>query len=232
MIRQRRPDDGALMTRKDSCCSRQEGVKGSCAAVTPGLHGFVVAIAQQEPRSRSRGEASPIGARSDGLVHVPLLRWPSERTEATRLEAKALPFLLLVGRDEVPPRSGYRFMDWVRSPVDPDELIARQSNLEARFILSLEGQRPFLDDESGRLAFGHGCVDVAPSQTPLLRVFVDSYREVVCEDRVRRVLGVDGSDREVLAGRLVRLRRRVRLAGLDINRVRGVGYALEPLSPF
>ena len=112
-----------------------------------------MAIAQRERWSRSRGEATPIGARAEGLVHVPLLRWPSERTEAKRLEAKALPFLLLVGRDEIPPRSGYRFMDWVRSPVDPDELIARQANLEARFILSLDGQRPYLDDETGRLTF-------------------------------------------------------------------------------
>ena len=67
---------------------------------------------------------------------------------------------------------------------------------------------------------------------PLLREFVDSYREVVAETRVRCVLGGDGYDREMMAGRLVRLRRRVRLVGLDINRVRGVGYALEPASPF
>jgi hypothetical protein len=191
-----------------------------------------VAIAHAASRSRSRAEQAAADARSDGLVHVPLLRWPSERTEAKRLEAAALPFLLLVGHDEVPPKSGYRFMDWVRSPVDPDELIARQSNLETRFILSIEGQRPLLDDETGRLTFAHGCVDVAPSQTPLLREFVDLYREVVPEARVRTVLGVDGCDQKVVAGRLVRLRRRVRLVGLDINRVRGVGYALEPALPF
>jgi DNA-binding response OmpR family regulator len=152
--------------------------------------------------------------------------------EAERLEANGLPFLLLVGFAQAPPQSGYRFMDWVRSPVDPDELIARHSNLEARFILSMEGQRPLLDDETGRLTFAHGCVDVAPSQALLLREFVDRYREVVTEARVRCVLGVDGCDRDVVVSRLVRLRRRVRLVGLDINRVRGIGYALEPSTPF
>jgi DNA-binding response OmpR family regulator len=161
-----------------------------------------------------------------------MLRWPAERTEAEFLEASGLPFLLLVGQNEDPPLSGYRFMDWVRSPVDPDELIARHSNLEARYIVSQAGPRPCFDEESGRLTFAHSSVDVAPSQVPLLREFVNAYREVVPECRMREVLGVvDGDGREPLAGRLVRLRRRVRLVGLEIIRVRTVGYALEPVPP-
>jgi DNA-binding response OmpR family regulator len=158
-----------------------------------------------------------------------MLRWPLEGAEAESLEANGLPYLLLVGQNEAPPLSGYRFMDWVRSPVDPDELIARHSNLEARYILSQEGPRPWLDDESGRLTFAHSSVDVAPSQVPLLREFVNAFREVVSESRVRDVLGVVGDQCEPLAGRLVRLRRRVRLVGLEIVRVRTVGYALEPV---
>jgi len=159
-----------------------------------------------------------------------MLRWPLQRAEAECLEASGLPFLLLVGEKEAPPLSGYRFMDWVRSPVDPDELIARHSSLEARFILSEDGPRPYFDDESGRLTFVHSSIDVSPSQVPLLREFVDAFREVVPEDRVRRVLGISADDsHEPLAGRLIRLRRRVRLVGLQITRVRTVGYALEPI---
>jgi DNA-binding response OmpR family regulator len=160
-----------------------------------------------------------------------MLRWPGERAEAESLEAAGLPFLLLVGQHEAPPLSGYRFMDWVRGPVDPDELIARHSSLEARFILSREGPRPSFDEESGRLVFAHSFVDVSPSQITLLRELVDAYREVVPEARMRRIVGASADDdRESLAGRLVRLRRRVRVVGLEITRVRSVGYALEPAS--
>jgi DNA-binding response OmpR family regulator len=123
-------------------------------------------------------------------------------------------------------------MDWVRSPVDPDELIARQSNLEARFILSQEGPRPYLDAESGRLTFAHTSVDLAPSQVQPLRELVNAYREVVPEERLRCLLGMADDGRcESLAARLVRLRRRVRAVGLNITRVRNVGYALQPLTP-
>ena len=160
---------------------------------------------------------------------VPLLRWPVDRDTALAREVAGLPFLLLVPRDESPPISGYRFMDWVRSPVDPDELVARRESLEERFLLSTGGPSPQLDDETLRLSFGHASVNVASSQAAVVRMLVDEYREIVPLDEVRAALGLEKGDREeLLASRVVRLRRVVRVLGLDVTRVRGVGFALEP----
>jgi hypothetical protein len=164
-----------------------------------------------------------------GFVSVPLLRWPAERAHAQHLERSGLPFLLLLGEHEPPPQSGYRFMDWVRSPVDPDELIARRSNLENRFIVSEDGLRPLLDCETGRLTFGTAVVDVSPSQVPLLRALADLYREVLPDRSVWSAMGLSEDDsHDTFASQLMRLRRRLHTAGLDVVRVRGVGYALEP----
>ena len=164
-----------------------------------------------------------------GSADVPLLRWPVERDEAASREAAGLPFLFLVPRDEAPPISGYRFMDWVRSPVDPDELVARRESLEERFLRSSGGPRPCFDDDALRLSFGHDAVDVAASQAAVLRMLLDAYREIVPTKQVRAALGLSPEDgEELLASRLVRVRRTVRALGLDITKVRGVGYAMEP----
>jgi hypothetical protein len=163
------------------------------------------------------------------VVSVPLLRWPAESEEASRLEASDVPFLLLLGGNEPPPRSAYRFMDWVRSPCDPDELIVRRSNLEARFILSGQGPRPHLDRETGRLSFGRSTVDLSPSQVSIVRAFLDRYREVLRAREVCMAFGATIDEgRASIARRMMRLRRRLRVVGLEITLVRGVGYTLEP----
>ena len=160
---------------------------------------------------------------------VALLRWPADNARAEELERAGLPFLLLVAAGEPPPISGYRFMDWVRSPVDPDELVARRESLEERFVLSLGGPRPHFDEETGRLTFGRATVDVGPSKARALGLFVAMYREIVPFADVRTAFGLAELDAaELLTSRLVRLRRAVRTVGLDITRVRGVGLALEP----
>ena len=164
-----------------------------------------------------------------GSADVRLLRWPIERDAAVSLEAAGLPFLLLVPHDEAPPVSGYRLMDWVRSPVDPDELVARRENLEGRFLQSSDGPRPAFDDESLRLSFGQATVDVASSQATVLRVLLDEYRQIVPISEVRVALGLDDGDpEELLASRIARLRRVVGTVGLHVTRVRSVGFALEP----
>jgi hypothetical protein len=164
----------------------------------------------------------------DGLVSVPLLRWPAESEKAARLEASGAPFLLLLGSYEPPPQSAYRFMDWVRSPCDPDELIMRRSNLQTRFIRSREGLRPHLDCETGRLTFGRSTVDISPSQVVSLRPFVNRYREVVPAPEVCKAFGAAEEGQATIASRIMRLRRRLLVVGLQLLVVRGVGYTLEP----
>ena len=159
---------------------------------------------------------------------VPLLLWPAETARATCLQDSGLPFLLLVSEHEPPPLSDYRFMDWVRSPVDPEELVARQSSLEERFAVSLRGPRPRLDVETGRLSFRHASTDVTPSHVELLTQLLAVYREILPRSEVLAALCVPPDDDELLASRLVRVRRQVRAVGLDITRVGRVGYALEP----
>jgi len=164
-----------------------------------------------------------------GTADVPLLRWPADREVAASREATQLPFLLLVPHDEPPPVSGYRFMDWVRSPVDPDELVARRESLEVRFLQSSGGPRPLFDDDTLRLTLGHATVEVSSSQATVVRMLLDEYREIVPIAEVRTAFGLaDDATEELLASRVVRLRRVMRGLGLDVTRVRGVGFALEP----
>jgi DNA-binding response OmpR family regulator len=122
-------------------------------------------------------------------------------------------------------------MDWVRSPCDPDELIVRRSNLEARYIRSREGPRPHLDCETGRLTFGRSTVDLSLPQAAIMRVFLDRYREVVPAREVCMAFGAtEDEGRPAIASRIMRLRRRLRVVGLEITLVRGLGYTLEPES--
>jgi hypothetical protein len=152
-----------------------------------------------------------------------------ERAQAERLEAARLPFLLLVGEHEAPPISGYRFMDWVRGPVDSEEILVRRSNLEQRFIMDRSGPRPSVDT-MGRLTFGRASVDLAASQLPIVRELLAVYRDVLSIAEVRAALGVEPDDSyDVFASRLLRLRRKVQAVGLQITRAGHVGYSLEPV---
>ena len=176
---------------------------------------------------RAQSSIQPPATGNDGFS-APLLRWPAEEAQAECLEASGLPFLLLVGEQEAPPISGYRFMDWVRGPVDSEELLVRRSNLEQRFILDKHGPRPSLD-EIGRLSFGRATVDLAASQLPIVCELLAVYREVLSIDEVRAALGVEIDDSyDAFASRLLRLRRKVGTVGLQITRVGHVGYSLEP----
>ena len=168
----------------------------------------------------------------DALLNVPLLRWPADDEHAAQLESLGRPFLLLVPAGAPPPISGYRFMDWVRSPVDPDELVARRENLEARFMLSAGGPRPELDDETGRLRYGHGTADVNVAHVAALRALVDRFRDIVPVESMRCAFQLPPVEAdEALSSRVVRLRRAIGPAGLEIRRVRGVGFTLEPARP-
>jgi hypothetical protein len=158
----------------------------------------------------------------------PLLRWPADKEQAECLEARGLPFLLLVGEHEDPPISDYRLMDWVRSPIDAEELLARQSSLEERFVRDREGPRPRLD-ESDRLSFGRASVELAPGELAIVRALLVVYRDVLSPEDVRVALGVERCDSyDVFSSRLARLRRKLGKVGLQLTRAGQVGYSLEP----
>jgi DNA-binding winged helix-turn-helix (wHTH) protein len=96
-------------------------------------------------------------------------------------------------------------------------------------VLDRDGPRPHLDDETGRLSFCHAATDVAPSQVEVLRALLSAYREILPRAEVRAALGVSRNEGDnLLASRLVRVRRQVRAVGLEIRSVGRVGYALEP----
>jgi len=209
----------AWETRKESCTTRQCELHGQAVVVSGGVAGDrgVLGSARLEPTDQDTG--------------VPLLLWPAENERAARLQAAELPFLLLVSENEPPPVSAYRFMDWVRCPADPEELVVRQLNLEERFVLSHHGPRPHLEVDTGRLSFLHATTDLTPSHVALVTQLLTVYREILPRAEVRAALCVAPGDDELLASRLVRVRRHVRAVGLDIKRVGRVGYALEPIRP-
>ena len=66
---------------------------------------------------------------ADG-VHV--VRWPEQEEWRLSLERAQIPRVLLIAADGPPPEEWDELEDWIRLPLDPDELQARARALGRR----------------------------------------------------------------------------------------------------
>jgi DNA-binding response OmpR family regulator len=161
-------------------------------------------------------------------VDVALVRWPAEAPRRQRLVEERRPRLLLVEDEAVPPEAVDCLEDWMRVPVDEEELAARLGALAVRARIHLDPDRPVLDDD-GVLRRGREWVSLPPVEARLTAALLDRLGAVVSREALARAGWPAGAPgRNALDVHVLRLRRRLGPLGLAIRTVRSRGYLLEP----
>ena len=156
---------------------------------------------------------------------VRLVRWPAESEQRDDLATLDLPRILVVDVHEPAPECCDELEDWVRTPVDSEELTVRASTVAKR---ADERMRPWVDDH-GVLWFRDRWHALADGQLPLLRVLVEHFGHVVAQDDVLVAYAAAGRSTHAEAVKTSARRLSGALAplGLELCRVRGRGYLLE-----
>ena len=158
-----------------------------------------------------------------------LIRWPAEQERLAALRELGAPRLLLVDPQVEPPLIIDVLEDWVRVPVDPEDVQARVSTLSLR--ADGDGVRPVID-EDGLLHCRGGWVALSPLETSIARVLVERYGAVVGREALsRRAWPTGVPTRNALDVQMARFRRRVEPLGLEVRTVRSRGYLLQARTP-
>jgi two-component system OmpR family response regulator len=173
-------------------------------------------------------EASGGGAgtlrRSEPIRDVALVHWPAEAERLRRLRARGEPRLVVVEHGP-PPTTDDFLEDWLRTPVDEEEVRIRLETLRARARTHAED----LVLEDGVLRVGDRVVVLPPIQTRLASALLERRNAVVSRETLLRRGWPDEKpkDRNVLDVHLARLRRLLVGTGLEIRTVHRRGYLLH-----
>jgi hypothetical protein len=160
-------------------------------------------------------------------VDVRLVRWPMEHEYRDELHSVGVPRVLILEPDARPPAPWDELEDWVRVPVDRDELVLRATTVAHRAD-ALE--QPWLDDD-GLLWLRDQWCAVSRGQLPFVRLLVDHFSSVVRDDEVDVVFveGDTSAHEEAIKTTVRRVQSLVKQLGLHLQRVRGSGYLLDKL---
>jgi hypothetical protein len=156
---------------------------------------------------------------------VRLLRWPDEDALRDELAAAGIPRILLLAADAAPPEDWDELEDWLRLPLDPEELHHRARTLRRR---ARAADRPWFDDD-GLLRVGDRWLDLPPGPRAVVELLVTRFGQVVYGDELAKTyLHAGGSAREsARKTMIVRVRNRLAEIGLDLHNVRDSGYLLD-----
>lgn len=160
------------------------------------------------------------------MSDVELVPWPAEDRRRQDLRDAGAPRLLIVAPQAPPPEIEDPMEDWIRLPVNDEDVRARVRTL-ARRAERLGRGTPVLD-EDGVLHRGGRSVVLPPVEARLAGEMLTRIGSVVPRD-VLTAAGWPGEDpnRNLLDVRILRLRRRVESLGLAVTTVRHRGYLLE-----
>lgn len=166
--------------------------------------------------------APPPVARRD----VVLLRWPAQEDLRARLEADGLPRLLLLSHECLAPVCADDLEDWVREPLDPEELEVRAAKVQHR--ARLRALRPRVD-EHGLIRVGDRWIDLPPVQLPVAQLLISGFGRVVTAEQIQAAyLHAGGSMHPKAVKAMVgRVKRRLAELDLVLTNVRDRGYVLE-----
>lgn len=159
------------------------------------------------------------------MADVVLLRWPADRAQRDRLALEGRARILLLGAGAEPPDAWDELEDWVREPVDAEELEARCATVRHR--ARILARRPRFDEE-GLLWSADRWVDVAGAQGAVARLLVEHFDRVVPTADLQAAYEAAGGRRTGTAWKsvMVRLRRRFEELDLELRPVRGRGVVL------
>ena len=117
--------------------------------------------------------------------------------------------------------------DWVRHPIDLDELYARSDHLLAR--AQRMGASLVRISEDDTLHVGSSIIILSEQEVRLMGTLVDHLGELVLRDDLAAVVWPEGppQDPRALDNRVKALRRRLEGTPLQIHTVRGRGLLLE-----
>jgi DNA-binding winged helix-turn-helix (wHTH) protein len=156
---------------------------------------------------------------------VGVVQWPSESGRRDELERLGIPRLLLV-EPGVPTPEVRDDEDWVRLPVDDEELRARVERLA-----QVGPPHPTLD-EFGVLTHGDAWVGLSPLEESIVRLLLDSFGTTVSRtDLAARAWPDGGRGPRALDTKIHRIRHRLAPLGLAIHTVRRRGFVLETARP-
>jgi hypothetical protein len=161
--------------------------------------------------------------RTAGTTLAEVVRWPAEVERRAELARRGRPCVLVVGIDEPPPATEL-LEDWVREPVDPDELAAR---LEAVSRRACCGDAPTIDD--GLVRHRGAWASGPPAQVGMAELLLANLGRVVGRDELARAAADSGgsTNGEAVKAAATRLGRRLAPLGLELKAVRGRGYLLH-----
>lgn len=159
------------------------------------------------------------------VTDVALVRWPVERQRLQMLRGRGEPRLIVV-EEGAPPAGDDPLEDWLRAPVDVDELRLRVDTLRSR--AQRRDPAPAVDDD-GLLRFRGQIVALPPVQRNLAGPLVERMGSVVSREALVRSAWPDGPPRHrnVLDVHIARLRRLLGGIGLELKTVRRRGYLLR-----
>jgi len=176
--------------------------------------------ASAAPGARPVPQASPVSPDD-----VPLLRHPGDEPARHHLDRLGLPRVLVVDPDAAPPIAADRVEDWVRAPVDPDELAARRRTVLDRYHRASLGVRI---DGDGLLRAGDRWIDLPDRQRAVLFPLVNQLgRPVSRAVVVAEYLAAGGTDAQALPTVIHRLRARLSPLGLVLHTLHQGGFLLE-----
>lgn len=140
------------------------------------------------------------------------------------------PVIFTVDGDAPPPSGLGPLEDWVREPLDPDELAARVDRLLAR--ARTLGPVQLSLDADGLLRIDQHLLILSPIETQLMAVLVPRLGELVSRaDLVAEVWPGQEANVRLLNRHLVNLRKRLRGLPLAIHSVRSYGILLDKVAP-
>ncbi|MEW1863575.1 helix-turn-helix domain-containing protein [Streptomyces sp. NBC_00669] len=159
---------------------------------------------------------------------VLLIRWPAQSELREECQRGGIPHLLVVEGGAPPPLCVHPYEDWVRPPISQDDLDIRIATLRTR----VRTRRPSLNS-ADVLGFGSRSVGLTATQSWLMGLFIERFREVVQRDELLlrlRERSADLPTRNAFDLHIMRLRQRLSIVGLTLDTAWGHGYVLQPVT--
>jgi DNA-binding response OmpR family regulator len=160
---------------------------------------------------------------------VAILRWPEDDPSRRRMAAARLPRLLLIEPGEVPPHAVDELEDWIRFPLDSDELALRSRTLEARAGSVTPRATGLVLDADGLLHRDGRWVALPWLEARLFALLLHHPGAVVRREVLARAAWPERApaDGRAVDGVIKRLRRRVGPLGVTIHTVAGSGFLVD-----
>lgn len=161
---------------------------------------------------------------------VALVPWPRRESQRRRLAAAGRPRLLVLPPQLAPPSAWDPLEDWVREPLEPDEVRARSDVLARRYEAT---GMPATVGPDGVVCVGDRRARVTDRQRVLLTLLLTGLGTPIPRSALGRAyIAVGGGQSAAsLTASLSRLGRRLQPLGLRIHALSGGFFVLERLAP-